>query len=239
MEFKAHRFIICAHSKWFDRACSGGFAEASTQKAELKEDMLQAVEKMIEFFYTCDYNDSVAFCDAGTPADQTGAAAAEQESNEQCITNRMELNAWVYATAEKYGALVLKALALEKFKASTTDLKQDWSVGLEAARAVYNEVPFGDDNAVRDLLLSEVLMSEEAVHNAVRSTLPILVKDVPDFAVALIDSLMDHSTEKGFTCPACAAKGTIDKVRSTASVYTASACCHRGSGNWTKLTTPQ
>ena len=106
-EFKVHRCFIYAHSKWFARCCAGEFLvsrasrlvrptrtdtvsqEAGARKVELKEDLLMAVEQMITFFYTCDYDDSVA---ARDPSPSSGDPTSD------CS---LQMNAWVYATAEK------------------------------------------------------------------------------------------------------------------------------------------
>lgn len=50
------RIIICAKSRYFKRACSGAFAEASKQNIELKEDPPEAVECMIQYFYEGNYD---------------------------------------------------------------------------------------------------------------------------------------------------------------------------------------
>lgn len=78
-EHKFHRIIISASSRYFPRCCGGAFLEAGTQNIELRGDEPAAVERMIQFFYTHDYDD----------------VATEG-------LNSIELNAQVYATAEKY-----------------------------------------------------------------------------------------------------------------------------------------
>ena len=45
-EYKVHRVILAAHSKWFDRVCSSGFKEAKEGRVELKEDDPACVKRM-------------------------------------------------------------------------------------------------------------------------------------------------------------------------------------------------
>jgi len=49
--FKVHRCFISAHSRYFAKCCVGEFREASKREITLEEDLLEAVERMIAFFY--------------------------------------------------------------------------------------------------------------------------------------------------------------------------------------------
>ncbi|KAK3896845.1 hypothetical protein C8A05DRAFT_48292 [Staphylotrichum tortipilum] len=54
-EFKAHRAIVCPQSRFFDRALTGGFAEAATGIVDLPEDDPEVVERFLQFLYTGTY----------------------------------------------------------------------------------------------------------------------------------------------------------------------------------------
>ncbi|KAK3896388.1 speckle-type POZ protein-like B, partial [Staphylotrichum tortipilum] len=56
-EFKAHRAIVCPQSRFFDRALTGGFAEAATGIVDLPEDDPEVVQRFLEFLYTGTYTD--------------------------------------------------------------------------------------------------------------------------------------------------------------------------------------
>lgn len=106
-EFKVHRCFISAHSKYFERACSGMFKEASAQSIELKDDLLQAVECMILFFYTCQYNDDLKF-DEG---------AKKPDAKDKQPSTKLQLNSWVgleISTREPTLLIVVKSMRLPK-----------------------------------------------------------------------------------------------------------------------------
>ncbi|KAK3901776.1 BTB/POZ protein [Staphylotrichum tortipilum] len=67
-EFKAHRAIVCAQSRFFDRALTGGFTEAATGVVDLPEDDPAVLERFLQFLYTGTYTD-VAGSASGPPSD--------------------------------------------------------------------------------------------------------------------------------------------------------------------------
>lgn len=105
-DFKVHRCFICAHSKWFERCCSGMFQEPGSRSVELKDDLLAAVERMIHFFYAFDYNDDM-------PAAEPMPGPKDAEP-----ATKLQMDAHMYAIAEKYEIPALKELAFQKFKAA-------------------------------------------------------------------------------------------------------------------------
>jgi len=94
------------------------FKEAAAQTVELKDDKLRAVELMIDYFYKIDYDDTVGM----NYDDSVGSTAKREPQGDGAMTNSMELNAWVYALADKYEVLGLRTLALSKFKKSAATL---------------------------------------------------------------------------------------------------------------------
>jgi hypothetical protein len=76
--------------------------ESKKSRAELKEHLKEVVECMITFFYTFDFDDIKA---DPKPKIKSGRPACE-----------IQMNAHVYAIADKYQIDELKDLALEKFK---------------------------------------------------------------------------------------------------------------------------
>ena len=98
-EWKVHRCFIVPHSKWFERCCKGAFQEGSSRRIELEEDNPLAVARMITYFYTFDYDDSLT----------------SVEANTNKVYNELDMNAWVYVTADKYDVPELRTMALRKF----------------------------------------------------------------------------------------------------------------------------
>lgn len=50
--WKVHRAIICPQSKYFTKACSGGFKEAETREIVLEGDEPVLVDMMLHYLYT-------------------------------------------------------------------------------------------------------------------------------------------------------------------------------------------
>ncbi|KAL1798859.1 hypothetical protein ACET3X_002896 [Alternaria dauci] len=51
-EYFAHKAILCAHSKWFLKAFTGNFKEASEHTIEVHDDDPQSFEYLLKFLYT-------------------------------------------------------------------------------------------------------------------------------------------------------------------------------------------
>jgi hypothetical protein len=80
---------------------------------------------MITYFYTFDYDDAV-----------TTDPLPELVSGS--LANNMQMNAWMFATADKYEIPHLKALALEKFKQHADVTNADQMLG--TAWTVFNDI---------------------------------------------------------------------------------------------------
>ena len=136
--------------------------EAKSREVELHEDQLKAVECMVEFFYTGDY--------------------CHEHKDDSIFRCSEELNAYVYATAEKYEVPLLKELALEKFKeAAESGGKQDMLI---ATKAVYEDILLPDhDRKLREATLGLWMASglDDTDHTFVLSALA----DSPAFAADL------------------------------------------------------
>jgi hypothetical protein len=109
-EFKVHRCFIAAHSKFFDKACSGMFTESQQRRIDLKEDDPSMVELMVRFFYTFDYDYPLARADVSALA----------------------LHIRVYIIADRYEVLHLKSVAFKNFR---SDLFARCKVGETMAQA--------------------------------------------------------------------------------------------------------
>lgn len=192
-QFNVHRCFIAAHSKWFDRACSGPFKEASSQRVELHEDMLAAVECMINFFYTCDYDDSI----------QNATSTSEPMDKEP--NNALQLNAWVYATADKYEVPTLKALALEKFTLAAVRSSKNRLVMTQTTYTVYKHLPLPHtDRALKRILVGMWIWHGKSLLPDDHASLSTLASHVPDFMADLTTRLLKEAkTTIRYTCKSC------------------------------------
>ncbi|KAH6843420.1 hypothetical protein B0I37DRAFT_217667 [Chaetomium sp. MPI-CAGE-AT-0009] len=55
--FRLHRAVICPQSPFFEKACTGGFMEATTGHINLDEQDPQIFAKFVQFIYTGNYDD--------------------------------------------------------------------------------------------------------------------------------------------------------------------------------------
>ncbi|KAK2609394.1 hypothetical protein N8I77_002891 [Diaporthe amygdali] len=49
--FKVHKAVVCSRSLWFEKALTGGFAEAATGKVKIDEEEPEAIEVMLRYIY--------------------------------------------------------------------------------------------------------------------------------------------------------------------------------------------
>ncbi|KAL8697919.1 MAG: hypothetical protein Q9201_006852 [Fulgogasparrea decipioides] len=56
-EFHVHRVVLCTASKVFATACDGAFKEAQNGKIDLSEDDPGAIQRMLEYLYSADYDE--------------------------------------------------------------------------------------------------------------------------------------------------------------------------------------
>ncbi|KAL8647318.1 MAG: hypothetical protein Q9226_006481 [Calogaya cf. arnoldii] len=123
--FKVHASYL-SQSPVFDRMCNGQFEESHTFQICLPEDNPEAIEDLIEYFYTGNFRDY------GTvPSDGDTGTATDQLAE-------------IYCVAEKYGLRDLKFLVVKKL-VSLTDVKNRTTEFLSVARKIYACTPDSDD----------------------------------------------------------------------------------------------
>lgn len=56
-EFKAHKFVLCAQSEYFQKMFGSGFKEAVEGKVVLDDESPQVMEALIHYLYNFDYGE--------------------------------------------------------------------------------------------------------------------------------------------------------------------------------------
>ncbi|KAK3718337.1 hypothetical protein LTR37_005150 [Vermiconidia calcicola] len=245
-EFKVHRCFICAQSKWFERCCSGIFEEGKTNRVHLREEHASVIANMISFMYTFDYNDSTSsdtFKSTSTEHTLPKGSSSSKHLTSPAPSNALQMNAWVYATAEKYEILDLKALALEKFKQHADVTNADDMLG--AAWAVYKHISLLETDrqlhdTVRDMWL---LGGKELIANIGPEALEDCFASIPKLMGELLTMLIgafgggaktvrqfcktcnyyelfttSDVVSKEFVCSKCPSKEARESVRLTGQV---------------------
>ena len=101
--FKVHKAIVCTQSKVFTAMSDAGFKESSTAILPLEHDNPAAIECMVKFLYTGDY-DGQAYLTMDT-----------DYGMDSVLGTILMLNVLVYSLADKYDIEPLKILAEFKF----------------------------------------------------------------------------------------------------------------------------
>ena len=224
-EFKMHRFFICAHSKWFERCCSGSLCEARLQRVELKEDRLDAVKLMIDFFYKWDYDDKVTVDPKPPPDDPESGYSTH-------------MNAYMYAIADKYEIIDLKGLALEKSMKVAIEHSAHLNMALlvSTTYTIYGHIMLpATDKKLKKHLVDMWALSESKVLKKVSSeTMIEFLTPFPGFATVFLYCLIRNPSEnvthickdcngyeqiakselatKGFKCGVCGSTQSLDNV---------------------------
>lgn len=136
---------------------------------------------MITFFYTWDYDDTMS-----------SEVKSEPDSKEP--SSDLQLNAWMYAIAEKYEVPDLETMSLQKFKNAAARVLTNVDVPalLDAVRTLYKYISLPEsDTKLRDILLDTwVLASNELKTAQARPLIVSLFSELPEFAL----DVTQHST---------------------------------------------
>ncbi|KAF7188247.1 hypothetical protein HII31_10532 [Pseudocercospora fuligena] len=232
--YRVHRIIICAKSKYFKRACSGAFTEASKQKIELKEDPPEAVECMIQYFYDGNYDDCSGLIEhRNGKSTMPSEAVVTVDISSGKLQFPMQLDAWVYAVAEKLMP-TLKDLAYDKFKECARVMANPRTRLLTTADTVYEHLPLPEG----DQKLHELLVDAWVVHagtitkdneSGERANLSNILESIPKFAADVAVKFMSgfNQNRMWVSCIYCPKKKEIaqePREVSTVSLWEAPAC---------------
>ena len=155
---------------------------------------MEAVTRMIDFFYTFDYDDKLT--------------AGECKSNplSRQISGPQQLNAWVYTLADKYGIPDLKDRSLEKFKnaAAANAFMPHEMTGV--IWVVYKQLPLLEtDRALHNVLTDEFIRRLDCMGDDRSKILDLICPSVPKFLVDLSVRLSDRIISTNF-CAGCKKK---------------------------------
>ena len=173
--------MICEKSHYFDRACTGSFAEASSQEITLHDDDPAIVACFLQGLYEGEYNDSLKVDEYGY------------------CRSKLEVNVQVYAVAEKYETPGMKTLSLLKI---VDNCEYSWTAEdfVAAAFLVWQQTP-ETDRAIRDVFIQS--LREHAQVLTSMDSFNTLVRDGGDFAVEALKALVPtNSGEDFFDYPA-------------------------------------
>jgi len=199
--FPVHRCIISAHSRWFQRCCAGKFREATDRDVTLEDDVVEAVERMRVFFYVWTYDDDMS----SIGADELACVAL---GDPKPVTS-IQINAYVYAMADKYEVPDLQALALRKFKTAACDLNGAEDSHLLLQRAIYTvfrHVQLShSDTTLKDILVSLWTIGGSELNKRIGPEgITELVGEVPEFAQYVFSKIFkDADGTIAETCSLC------------------------------------
>ncbi|KAI4710018.1 hypothetical protein J4E89_005250 [Alternaria sp. Ai002NY15] len=112
-EYFAHKAILSAHSKWFMRAFTGRFKEATANVIDIHDDDPDHFERMLRFFYTTGHKLGPVCIFSGNTKD---------EPTEEDFQKHLLAPIKLYALADKYDAPAL-----------CDHVTETWRQNLEAA----------------------------------------------------------------------------------------------------------
>lgn len=131
--YDVHRNILACHSEYFRRYLSSRFAEVELGIIELKEDHPNVLDVMINYFYKFDYSED-GLVGVGRP-----------------FMDALDLDAQVFAIADKYEASDLEQCALKKFCQSLPSVLMQKRNPLPAITTVYESTP-ASKRGLRDVV---------------------------------------------------------------------------------------
>ncbi|KAK5137609.1 hypothetical protein LTR08_007904 [Meristemomyces frigidus] len=178
MLYNVHRHIITNHSRYFARLCHGDFQEAKSRIVTLHDDPPQAVQLMVEFFHTFDYN-----------ADSTYI-----HGNDTTKPAVLVLHAMVFTIADKYEIPDLKTHALRKLQAKANERVADYAEFASGPCAqlvayVYTHAPPHDDSLQRAAVGLWTRANNDLVHHTSKGDMERLVSEYPVFGADLIKQM--------------------------------------------------
>lgn len=162
-EFKVHRVVLCAQSRYFRAACKEeSFKEGTSRRLELQEDP-EVFEGVLSFLYTGDYkipgnDEKVQDCNVSASEEETNAKPPAAEE----LAVLANWHVQIYASAERLCLPKLKKLAAERFAKRLSclkylkDIKEKGKVIAAIIPEVY-QTTSSVDRELRDILAERIV----------------------------------------------------------------------------------
>ncbi|KAJ5159932.1 uncharacterized protein N7482_006936 [Penicillium canariense] len=169
-----HKVVVCSQSDVLHAACIGNFKEASSAVYEFLDDKKLIVGKLLSFFYTENYSDTIR--------------TYETEPPSSC--SALQLHARVFVLADKYIVKSLLALCVEKYQRRLQFLSDPIEF-IESISEVY-ALPPTSTRTLKEVVahfarinISNYLHEEtvQMAYNSVAQSVPKFVKDLLDLYI--------------------------------------------------------
>ncbi|KAF4958473.1 hypothetical protein FGADI_2396 [Fusarium gaditjirri] len=117
-EFKAHRLILCAHSKFFAKALNGDWKESSERKIDIKDFDPSVVEAMLRFMYSFEYSNTY------------GTSSMVFDAQMWQIADKYDIPALMAESKKKFGIAVTTGWSMDDFPLAVTIVYESALPGL-------------------------------------------------------------------------------------------------------------
>ncbi|KAE9970725.1 hypothetical protein EG328_006094 [Venturia inaequalis] len=154
---KVHKAIVCAHSKFFQKACEPGkFKEGEESAISLIIGDSITISFLLEFLYTLDYGSHPI-------GGQTGAP--------------LLVHVRLYIAADFYDIPKLKEVAATRFQYSLNDSSLTGNEFPSAVEDIYNNIP-SSDRVLRDIALQFIMDNDSACLETLPDNSGLTITDV-------------------------------------------------------------
>lgn len=190
-EWKVHKAIVCIASDFF-KACCKNFKEASSGVIDLPDDRADAVNALLVYIYTADYDDS----------------------KEDLNFRPLLFNILVHTIGDKYGMRNLCQLAEAKFEKRATE---EWQSDAFADSIMEISLTSPDSKRVLFNIAAEIAAKHaKQLFTGKETKFQETVRKVAPFAFEVTSRLMapQPSEDMRYTrceCPLCAKTFVVDK----------------------------
>ncbi|KAF2207048.1 hypothetical protein CERZMDRAFT_51834, partial [Cercospora zeae-maydis SCOH1-5] len=211
LEWNVHRVIVCLSSPFFVSCCKN-FKEASSGIIDLPDDNKRAVDAMLTWMYTADYDDNEATTGITPPL----------------------FNVFVHTTGDKYGMPDLCKLAEAKFAVLAATEWQS-SGFAQAVREMYATAPESKE-ALQECAVKCAVKHAKVLFKDKKSEFADISRTTAPFAHQVSTELMGKCQEREgevrYQCPSCQKSFVCEKFpgqssrKSYSSAYVNCMYCH-------------
>ncbi|KAL1969767.1 hypothetical protein VTN77DRAFT_7276 [Rasamsonia byssochlamydoides] len=169
--FQVHKVIVCSQSAVLRAASMGPFKEASSGVYEMNEDSLPMVRKLIDYFYTADYDQNVESADTECAPP---ISALQIHVRMFVLADKYDIEGLRVLSSEKYSNRLMSPCSALEFLESVPDV---YTLTAPSVRVLRDEVTHfarvNLENYIQDQSVREV-------YEKIATEVPHFVKDVLD-----------------------------------------------------------